>query len=614
MIVNIFEYATNNYSTTQLATIMLGNTDSLSWNTVFDSIVSQLLPNGGTIYFPSFFRSNAQGGQDYSTPYLLRRPLVINATNTPINIVGDDVGSHSVLKFVKNSDYGIQVTGTGNISIKRISIHGDGKILNDGIFVAANTKISIYDTEVHHCKKNGIRIGSHTVGWYMNTVYCYENTGTGFFIEGKNGVGIALNAFNNLGKAHIVDAGGANTLIGCHVKDNNSPGINPYYITEPDSMLVGCYYETNTSANTPILAKNSMWWGGQMTDGVLGSGTILNRNTFYNQASGTGADATRQGGMRFENVSNPANIVSFTAGGSPAGSIFEFDAQEDNMVLPFSLLGGAITGLPDFLFLPDIWSKLLTTVSENTPLHAQIMDLNLSIHKLEAITPISAENQNNITALKAQIEALKAKPDYDTELQLVEDNAAIYADYLTIKEAINRLKAAIVTTTNPTDIKNLQQQITTLSTDLANKEQQLLLTTTALTGKWRLKYRPDIPTTNKNHYYRNWYRLVYDISLMGIELEDAHLTALAFSSINSETDAEKSGMIAFPNGYYMGNQNQPSGHPIYIGESATIPTTTDAQLGDRYFNTAPALTDPQNCIGWIYTSIGWEKFGKIVIE
>ena len=98
MIVNIFEYATNNYSTTQLATIMLGNTDSLSWNTVFDSIVSQLLPNGGTIYFPSFFRSNAQGGQDYSTPYLLRRPLVINATNTPINIVGDDVGSHSVLK------------------------------------------------------------------------------------------------------------------------------------------------------------------------------------------------------------------------------------------------------------------------------------------------------------------------------------------------------------------------------------------------------------------------------------------------------------------------------------------------------------------------------------
>ncbi|MBK9463079.1 MAG: hypothetical protein IPN94_27610 [Sphingobacteriales bacterium] len=112
----------------------------------------------------------------------------------------------------------------------------------------------------------------------------------------------------------------------------------------------------------------------------------------------------------------------------------------------------------------------------------------------------------------------------------------------------------------------MQQQITTLSTDLANKEQQLLLTTTALTGKWRLKYRPDIPTTNKNHYYRNWYRLVYDISLMGIELEDAHLTALAFSSINSETDAEKSGMIAFPNGYYMWNQNQPSGHPIYIGE------------------------------------------------
>lgn len=104
---------------------------------------------------------------------------------------------------------------------------------------------------------------------------------------------------------------------------------------------------------------------------------------------------------------------------------------------------------------------------------------------------------------------------------------------------------------------------------------------------------------------------------MGIDLEDVHRTALAFSSINSETDAEKIGMIAFPNGYYMGNQNQPSGHPIYIGESATIPTTTNAQLGDRYFNTAPSLLpelmDEQNCIGWIYTSgMEWRKFGKIV--
>lgn len=596
-----------------------GNTDSLSWNTVFDSIVSQLLPNGGTIYFPSFFRSNAQGGQDYNTPYLLRRPLVINATNTPINIVGDDVGSHSVLKFVKNSDYGIQVTGAGNISIKRISIHGDGKILNDGIFVAANTKISIYDTEVHHCKKNGIRIGSHTVGWYMNTVYCYENTGTGFFIEGKNGVGIALNAFNNLGKAHIVDAGGANTFIGCHVKDNNSPGINPYYITEPDSMLVGCYYETNTSANTPILAKNSMWWGGQMTDGVLGSGTILNRNTFYNQAGDAGA--TRQGGMRFENVSNPANIVSFTAGGSPAGSIFEFDAQEDNIVLFLPLLGGEIKDLPDFLFPYRIWGRILRFVAKQSPSHAQVMNLNLSIKKLQAIVAHTQRKKDTIAqkiaALKSEISTIQSFSVYVDEEKVIKDKLVIHADYLSIKEVVSRLKAAILTTTNPTDIQELQQQITTLLADLADKEQQLLLFQVPVTGKWRLKYRPDLATTNKNYYYRNWYRLVYDISIMGIDLEDVHRTALAFSSINSETDAEKIGMIAFPNGYYMGNQNQPSGHPIYIGESATIPTTTNAQLGDRYFNTAPSLLpelmDEQNCIGWIYTSgMEWRKFGKIV--